>query len=260
LFDHKHRMNARARGKWQGMLTILQFNWPFYVGGMLVMILSATGLFLLPQLELRIAIGLAFAGASYFVAGSLAISHFIYDRSDLYRWHWLERVLSGRQIHDAIFCHSGFDETSSALRSLLAGVSWQLLDHFDQDIMTEPSIRRARVMFPPTPGTQAARYDAWPLPAASADVVFGLLAIHELRSEKERRRWFAEARRCLHDSGLVVLVEHVRDAANLLAFGPGFLHFHSPLSWRRCWESAGFRCQDEFRVTPFVRIFLLTSP
>jgi len=60
--------------------------------------------------------------------------------------------------------------------------------------------------------------------------------------------------------GRVVLDEHLRDTATFLAFGPGFLHFHSPASWRRCWEHAGFRSMDEFRVTPFVRIFVLSAP
>src|SRR6185369_12297714 len=103
-------------------------------------------------------------------------------------------------------------------------------------------------------------YDAWAVAAESADLVLGLLAIHELRSEAERSAWFAEAKRCLRKGGRVVLVEHLRDIANFLAFGPGFLHFHSPASWRRCWECAGFRSIDEFSVTLFVRIFVLSAP
>lgn len=126
--------------------------------------------------------------------------------------------------------------------------------------MTEPSIHRARSSFPPTPGTLACRYNAWPLPGNSADVVFGLLAIHELRTEAERSAWFAEARRCLRQGGRIVLAEHVRDAANFLAFGPGFLHFHSLASWNRCRENAGLRSLDQFRITPFVQILVLSAP
>ena len=72
--------------------------------------------------------------------------------------------------------------------------------------------------------------------------------------------WFAEARRCLRPGGRIVLVEHVRDVANFLAFGPGFLHFHSPESWRHCWEKAGLRLSDRFRVTPWVRVFVISLP
>jgi|SRR5437879_4985926 len=163
-------------------------------------------------------------------------------------------------MHQAIFCHCGFDETSAELRDRFGDVQWQVLDHFDRKRMTEASIRRARAMFPPTPGTLSSRYDAWPVAAESVDVVFGLLTIHELRSEGERSAWLAESKRCLRKGGRVVLVEHVRDAANFVAFGPGFLHFHSAESWRRCWECAGFRSIDQFRVTPFVQIFVLSSP
>jgi hypothetical protein len=85
-----------------------------------------------------------------------------------------------------------------------------------------------------------------------------LLAVHELRSEGERSAWFAESKRCLRKAGRLVLVEHMRDTANFIAFGPGCLHFHSLESWQRCWESAGFCSIDQFRVTPFVRIFVLS--
>jgi SAM-dependent methyltransferase len=160
----------------------------------------------------------------------------------------------------AIFCHCGFDEALAELRQRYGDAKWQVLDHFDANQMTEASIRRARAIFPPAPGTMSSPYNAWPAATNSADVVFGLLAIHELRSEAERSAWFAECGRCLCKGGRLVLVEHARDAANFLAFGPGFLHFHSPASWRRCWESAGFLSLDEFRLTPFVRVFVLIAP
>ena len=250
----------KARGKWQGMMTIAQFNWPFYVMAVAVLIASLAGLFLLPSLPLKLVCGIAFGGAAYFLFGSLGVSHFIYDRSDLYRWGWLDRALRGTDMRQAIFCHCGFDEALAELRDKFGDVQWQLLDHFDEKQMTEASIRRARAMFPPTPGTLPSRYDAWPVAAESTDAVLGLLAIHELRSEAERSAWFAEARRCLRKRGRVVLAEHLRDTANFLAFGPGFLHFHSPATWRQCWESVGLCCIDEFRVTPFVRIFVLSVP
>ena len=159
-----------------------------------------------------------------------------------------------------IFCHSGFDESSEELHAKLGKVGWLVLDHFDERRMTEGSIRRARRLLPPTAGTLQVPFVEWPVNAESVDVVFGLLAIHELRSEGERAAWFSEARRCLRREGRIVLVEHIRDLANFVAFGPGFLHFHSPASWRRSWERAGLRCRDQFRVTPWVRVFVIVTP
>jgi hypothetical protein len=250
----------KARGKWQGMSTIARFNWPFYVVAGLVLIASTTGYFLLPGFPLKLGSVLFFIGAAWFIFGSLGVSHYIYDRSDLYRWEWLDRALQGTVLHHAVFCHCGFDEASAELRDRFQDAKWQVIDHFDQSRMTEASIRRARALFPAATGTLSAPHNAWPLTAGSTDLVFGLLAIHELRSEAERSAWFAESRRSLRQGGRIVLVEHVRDIANFLAFGPGFLHFHSAASWRRCWESAGFRSIDRFSVTQFIQVFVLSIP
>lgn len=248
-----------ARGNWQGMLTIARFNWPLYLAALVVLLAAGGGLFCVSNSVLKMACYAALLGAVYFVFGSLGVSHLIYDRSDLYRWNWLARALNGSEKRGVIFCHSGFDECSQMLREKLADAEWQVLDHFDAVRMTEPSIRRARRLYPPTPGTVAAAYDAWPVKAECADVVFGILAIHEFRSENERCAWFAQARRCLRTGGRVVLVEHIRDTANFLAFGPGFLHFHSRQSWQRAWACAGLRLSDEFHITPWVRVFILTA-
>jgi hypothetical protein len=248
----------KARGRWQGMMTIARLNWPFYAVAIAGLILSVAGLFLISNFEFRLACGIALIGAVYFIFGSLGVSHLIYDRSDLYRWGWLDRALRQATKRQFIFCHSGFDDASASLREKLGDdVGWRVLDHFDPKRMTEASIRRARRMFPPTAGTLTAAFDKWPIEAGSADVVFGILAIHELRIETERSRWFGDAKRCLREDGRVVLVEHIRDLANFLAFGPGFLHFHSRASWCRAWEHAGFRALDEFHVTPWVRVFVL---
>jgi hypothetical protein len=249
----------KVRGKFQGMITIARFNWPFYLAA-LAMFVAAGSVIFLTSGPLRAASAVAFGCAAYFIFVSLGVSHFVYDCSDLYRWSWLGRATHGAPVRQAIFCHSGFDETSPELRERFSEVQWTILDHYDPERMTEPSIHRARSSFPPTPGTLACRYNAWPLPANSADVVFGLLAIHELRTEAERSAWFAEARRCLRQGGRIVLAEHVRDAANFLAYGPGFLHFHSLASWNRCRENAGLRSLDQFRITPFVQILVLSAP
>jgi SAM-dependent methyltransferase len=240
------------------MLTIARFNWPLYGAALAVLILSGGGFFLLTG-PFKVTSAIAFVCAAYFAFVSLGVSHLVYDRSDLYRWSWLDCALNGCPRRQVIFCHCGFDETSTELREKFSNVQWSILDHYDAERMTEPSIRRARALFPPSPRTLACCYDAWPLATESADIVFALLAIHELRTEAERTAWFAESKRCLRKGGRIVLAEHVRDAANFLAFGPGFLHFHSCASWRRCWERAGLRSVDQFRVTPFVQVFVVAA-
>lgn len=248
------------RGKWQGMWTIARLNWPFY-GGALVVLIAAVYGFVRSEIPLLAwACAAAVAGSLYFLIVSLGVSHQVYDRSDLYRWGWLKRALDGAERGTMIFCHAGFDEASPALRQRFTDADWVVLDHYDQAMMTEASIRRARKWFPPPTGTQSAAFDQWPVASGSTEVVFGLLAIHELRCEEERSTWFTEASRCLKPGGRVVLAEHTRDLPNFLAFGPGFLHFHSRASWRRCWENAGLHATAEFQVTPWVQIFIVSKP
>ncbi len=248
------------RGKWQGMWTIVRFNWPFYLMALLALISAAAGILMCNALWVKGGLGVVLFGSLYFLVVSLGVSHLVYDRSDLYRWQWLARALDGVHARRIIFCHSGFDEASQELRTRYPDAEWSVLDHYDPGLMTEASIRRARKRYPPAEETMPSAYDGWPVAAASADVVFGLLAIHELRSEAERAAWFHEAKRCLRPGGRVVLAEHTRDLANFVAFGPGFMHFHSRASWRRCWQAAGFHCTDEFTVTPWVRIFIISRP
>ena len=246
------------RGRWQGMMTIVRLNWPFYAASAILLLAALFVGLSAVSLAVRIAAVIVFLGAAYFLVVSLAVSHQVYDRSDLYRWHWLERALGSTVVPEMILCHTGLDESSTALRHRFQATRWTILDHFDEKRMTEPSIRRARRIFPRSNDTQPATFDKWPVPTGTVDVVFALLAIHELRSEKERTAWFSEAQRCLTNQGRVILAEHTRDFANFAAFGPGALHFHSTGSWRRCWDAAGFRLRDEFKPTKWVTVFVLT--
>ena len=252
----------KARGKFWRMIDDCAIQLAVLPSPRLVtcLVAGAGSVILLASGPLRVASAVGLGCAAYFIFVSLGVSHLVYDCSDLYRWSWLGRVTSWFYRAPSHPCHSGFDETSTHLREKFGEVQWTILDHYDPERMTEPSIRRARSSFPPTPGTLSCRYNAWPSPGISVDVVFGLLAIHELRTEAERSAWFAEARRCLRQGGRIVLAEHVRDAANFLAFGPGFLHFHSLASWKRCWENAGLHSLDQFRITPFVQILVLSAP
>ena len=250
----------KARGNWQGMITVFRFNWPLYLIAGLVFAAASFALFLPLPVLAKLGCGAAIAGSGYFLFVSLGVSHLVYDRSDLYRWRWLERALKDTARERIVVCHSGFDEVSEALRHRICPVESVVLDHFDAERMTEPSINKARRLFPPTPETIASPYDQWPEADGSTDLIFGLLAIHEFRGEKERASWFAEARRCLKPHGRIIIAEHLRDPANFLAFGPGFLHFHSSASWERCWTTAGLRKADDFSMTPWVRIFVLTPP
>jgi SAM-dependent methyltransferase len=131
-----------------------------------------------------------------------------------------------------------------------------VLDIFDADAMTEPAIARARRMTGGVPAERA-RVDALPVEDGWADAIFLLLTAHEIRKIEGRDAFFAEIARILSPSGRVVLVEHLRDAWNAVAFGPGFFHFFPRREWLRTAAQARLRVETEYRITPFVRVFVL---
>lgn len=199
-------------------------------------------------------VGLGVGGAGFSVAASLAASHWVYDWSPLYRWTWLGRFVPTvpRRI---VNVHAGFDESSAALRELYPGVELTVLDFYDPVRNPEPSIARARRAYPIGTGTVSVELDGWPVGDGAADLVMMFLAAHEVRTLAERRRMFAEARRVCAVGGRLVVVEHLRDAANLVAYGPGFLHFHSRAAWLESAAGVGWELVDEGVVTPLVRVF-----
>src|SRR5688572_17767606 len=128
----------RTRGPWQGMLTVFRFNWPLYMAASVVLLLALAGIFLAGMPWLKLGCAIAAAGAAYFIFVSLAVAHLVYDRSDLYGWRWLLRVLPGHKAERIIVCHAGFDEVSEALKERLSPAGCVVLDHYDPALLTEP--------------------------------------------------------------------------------------------------------------------------
>lgn len=87
--------------------------------------------------------------------------------------------------------------------------------------------------------------------------MFLILAAHEIRQEAERIRFFRELSRILRPTGSVVVVEHLRDEINLLAYTIGFLHFLSKTTWLSTFANAPFPVYRQLKITPFVTAFIL---
>jgi len=155
--------------------------------------------------------------------------------------------------------HAGFDESSEALSTLYPSAELRILDFYNPQRTTEPSIARARAAFPPARSAESVSVDSLPLTDASQDLALLFLAAHEIRNDDQRAKLFREIRRSLRRQGRVVLVEHLRDAANAIAYGPGCLHFHSRATWLRAIQGAGLALVSESKITPLVRVFVCSS-
>lgn len=239
----------------QGVWNIIRFNWHFYGVAAGVLLLLGFVATCSPAACRPYTYALLFLVASPTIV-SLLVSYYVYDRSNLYTLDWL----SLRDVNDmktVLNIHAGFDETSELLQQHFAEAELIVLDFYDPVQHTEVSIKRARAAYPPFPGTQRVQTQALPLADASADLVFVILAAHEIRQSAHRVRFFEELRRSLRPQGRIVVVEHLRDPVNFLAYTIGFLHFYSKSTWQSVFRAAGLGIQEEKKITPFISAFIL---
>jgi ubiquinone/menaquinone biosynthesis C-methylase UbiE len=189
--------------------------------------------------------------AVFWLALSLAVSHYVYDRSDLYRWQWIRERIAPNPRH-VLNIHAGLDETSLALQEMYPAAEVTILDIYDPVEMTEPSIARARREAHSMLASVKADFRKLPLQTASADLVTVVFVAHELRHAAAKEAFFREAWRVLQPGGCLLLVEHLRDAWNLAAFGPGAFHFFPRREWLRVAAATGFDQSEESSQTVFV--------
>jgi SAM-dependent methyltransferase len=247
---------ATTRRPYQGALQILRYNWDFYAGSTVAALLALGLAAVLTRPTWLQALLMAGAAAALFwMAASLLISHYVYDRSPLYRWQWVAGTLRHSPAR-WLSIHAGLDESSAALRGLFPESQGVVLDIYDPAVMTESSIARARRLSPAERPVARADFRRLPLPEAAFEAAFILFTAHELRQPQARQSFFRELRRVLEPDGHFLLVEHLRDLRNLLAFGPGAFHFYPRREWLRLASESGFEIEREFSMTPFVRVFL----
>jgi SAM-dependent methyltransferase len=234
-----------TRGRFQGVRQILLFHWKMYLAAALGAVIAIA---VAPRF------GWVAGPALVWIVASIAVSHYVYDRSPLYGMDWLRGCLP-QDPRAWVQLHAGLEETSGAITEMFPAASGKILDIFDPAEMTEPSIARARrverISSPP------ANWRALPIDAGSCDVAFLIFTAHEFRRRTSREQFFGEVARALRANGDLIVVEHLRDWANFLAFGPGFLHFLPARAWRDAADAGGFAIRNCLRVTPFVRVFAM---
>ena len=248
-----------TRGKYDGVLGILQYNWHFYAASLCALVGMGALLWfrLLPGAGEAVLIG-AVALTVFWFLSSLLVSYYVYDYRGVTSWNWIPRMLSFPP-QQWLNIHAGLDESTLILTQLFPNTRYMVVDIYDPQEMTEPSIARARRLHPAAESVLAGKLDALPLTDRDRDTVFLLFAAHEIRQSTRRTQFFLESARVLANSGQLLLVEHLRDWRNFVAFGPGFLHFHSRDEWLRLAHDAGLTVEREDRITPFVRCFVMTK-
>lgn len=240
----------------QGLRNIIRFNWHFYALAFgLALTVGAAALVLPAPISYYGWAGLGFILAPVLV--SLVVSTYVYDYAGLYKLGWLPAHIVPTPGVSLLTISAGFDELTPLLACYWPAEQLLAIDFYDPAKHTEVSIKRARQAYPPVPGTQRVNTQALPLLTHSADYALAFLAAHEVRDPAERAVFFQEIKRVLTPTGEIIVVEHLRDAANFLAYTIGFFHFHSRRAWLATFQAAGLRVAQEVKITPFLTAFIL---
>jgi len=72
---------------------------------------------------------------------------------------------------------------------------------------------------------------------------------------EEKVQFLKECHRLCKPGAEVIMVEHLRDFPNFLAFSVGFTHFFSKKVWKKAFQKAGFSSFEETKFTAFMSIF-----
>jgi ubiquinone/menaquinone biosynthesis C-methylase UbiE len=187
----------------------------------------------------------------------LIVSAWVYDYSGFYEFQWLKQQVSNNEknVHQIVNINAGFDETSFIIKRLFSHAEIQVFDFYNAQQHTEPAIVRARKVSMVYPNTQPIASNKIPVSDASTDLVYLISAVHEIRSHGEKIRFLEECHRICKPQGKVIMVEHLRDFPNFLAFSVGFTHFFSRSIWKNAFEQAGFATFQETKFTPFMSVF-----
>lgn len=253
---------STSRTPWQGALNIVRFNWPIYAAAAVVVVVGAVvGVVAWwcgwPTVALLLAAAAAVTTA--LSAGALWGSHLAYDRSDLYSWRWLDGWLDGAA-QTIVHVHTGLDESSAALRARFPAATVHVFDASDVDAQPEPSIARARKLVPLDPATIAVGLGPLPVSAGSVDVLLLPMAAHEVRDDDVRARWLRALLPVLSSTGRVIVIEHLRDVPNTIAFHLGVLHFLSRRTWLRTFDAAGLQLVREGRIASSLLAVFVLAP
>lgn len=243
-----------TRRKFQGVLNILSFNKHFYVFGFiaLAIIVISSFIFTWPFL-LFWSVIIAFL---YGLIMPLIVSAYVYDFSGYYSFNWLKDFnFSDDENKQILNINAGFDETSFIIKSHFPKSNLQVFDFYNPEKHTEPAIIRARKVSLVYPNTQQINTNKIPLEDNTVDIIFLLSAAHEIRTQAEKIEFLKECHRVCRTDSNVIMIEHLRDFPNFVAFSVGFTHFFSKITWEKAFKKAGFSSFAEKKFTPFMSIF-----
>ena len=245
---------AVIRKPFQGILNIIRFNWHFYVIAFAFVVLALSLLTFAPSL-IKTVIYFGVPLLLFTILVSLIVSYYVYDVSGLYQLDWIKN--NDDNTLSILNINAGFDETSEILQQKFLNAQMTVLDFYDPERHTEISIKRARKKYPPYPETISIKTNEIELNKNSIDKIFVILSAHEIRNHTERVLFFTELRRILKPEGEIIVIEHLRDLPNFIAYNIGAFHFYSKSSWLHTFSKSNLALVSEIKNTAFISTFIL---
>lgn len=243
------------RSSAQGVKNIIRFNWPYYalVLALAAGLLIASRYLASPWSECCIVASILTLIPTLI---SLVVSFWIYDRSGLYDLVWLQGIdVQGAK--DIVTLNAGLDEVSDSLARAFPNSQLRCFDFFDPTKNNEPSIERAKASGVGIDRSIAVQTQLLPNEDQDCDLAFLFMSAHEIRDRSERIVFFKEIKRALRPHGKIVVVEHLRDPANFMAYTIGAFHFLSAHEWLATFDGASLRVAGHEKHTPFVSVYVL---
>jgi len=241
----------------QGVLNILDFNRHFYyIGvGSIFLVLIVSWVFSFPT-NLAAVVGLLIIIGMLI---PLLASAWVYDLANYYQMKWLKRLFPNLNTGTVANIHAGFDETSELIQKRFPEITLHALDFYDKENHTEPAIVRARKKTSKFAQTKQINTFDFGESSTKYNHIFVLSALHEIRDRNERILFLKACKSNLENKGNMVIVEHLRDLPNFLAFHIGFTHFFSDAEWKHCFKEAGLTILKEKKHTPLLHIYILSN-
>ncbi len=251
--------HARHRRRFQGVENIVRFNAPAYVAaaavvvfGLVVAVVGAVA-----SSTIVVVGGVCAAAlAGVLSLGSLVGSWAAYDSSDLYSWQCLQPFVTD-DVKVVAHVHTGLDESTDVFAALFVGADVLVFDASAPHAQPAPSIVRARRLVPLHPATIPVGLGPLPVLAASVQLLILPMAAHEVAAADIRANWLRQLAVSLSPQGRMLVIEHLRDLPNTLAFHVGVLHFLSARTWRTTFAAAGLDVVESRRVAPLLQLFVL---
>lgn len=187
---------------------------------------------------------------------SLVVTYYIYDYSKIYNLNFLNDLYI-KSIDNLVNINAGYDEFSLLIACKFKTKNLQVFDFYNPFKHTEISIERARKVSKIFPNTIAIETSKIPLNENFVDYIFLLFAAHEIRNLQERIIFFQEIEKKLTPNGKVIVLEHLQDLPNFIAYTLGYLHFLSKKEWNKTFLSSNLQILSETKITPFLSLYIL---